>query len=96
MSLSSLAMELQQAMMPKAEPISLRKVGGNFPHFDHRYVAAGLVGGDFFHIVRLPGSAASVFICDVMDTESAPRSLPRCCVRSSKAAGPMPLIPACS
>jgi len=61
-----MAMELQQAMMPKTEPLSLRKAGGSFPHFDHRYVAAGLVGGDFFHIVRLSDSAASVFICDVM------------------------------
>jgi phosphoserine phosphatase RsbU/P len=61
-----MAMEPQQAMMPKTEPLSLRKEGGNFPHFDHRYVAAGLVGGDFFHIVRLSDSTASVFICDVM------------------------------
>ena len=61
-----MAMELQQAMMPKTEPLSLRKAGSSFPHFDHRYVAAGLVGGDFFHIVRLSDSAASVFICDVM------------------------------
>ena len=62
-----MAMELQQAMMPKTEPLSLRKTAGSsFPHFDHRYVAAGLVGGDFFHIVRLSDSAASVFICDVM------------------------------
>jgi serine phosphatase RsbU (regulator of sigma subunit) len=53
-------------MMPKTGPHSLSKAGGNFPHFDHRYVAAGLVGDDFFHIVRLSGSAASVFICDVM------------------------------
>ena len=62
-----MAMELQQAMMPKTEPLSLRKTGGgNFPHFDHRYIAASLVGGDFFHIVQLSDSAASVFICDVM------------------------------
>ena len=61
-----MAMELQQAMMPKTEALSPRKADGNLPHFDHRYVAAGLVGGDFFHIVRLSDSAASVFICDVM------------------------------
>ncbi|PYL83515.1 MAG: hypothetical protein DMF23_09235 [Verrucomicrobia bacterium] len=91
-----MAMELQHAMMPKTEPLTQRKTGGNLPHFDHRYVAAGLVGGDFFHIVRLSGSAASIFICDMWDTESALRSLPRCCARSSKAAGLMPLIPACS
>ena len=36
------------------------------PRFDHRYVAASLVGGDFFHIVRLSESAASILICDVM------------------------------
>ena len=62
-----MAMELQQAMMPKTEPLSLRKTGGgNFPHFDHRHIAASLVGGDFFHVVQLSDSAASVFICDVM------------------------------
>ena len=44
-----MAMELQQAMMPKTEAPS--PFAG--PRFDHRYVAASLVGGDFFHIVRL-------------------------------------------
>ena len=91
-----MAMELQQAMMPKTEPHSLSKTDGNFPHFDHRYVAAGLVGGDFFHIVRLSGSAASVFICDVMGHGVSSALIPRCCARSSKAAGLMPPIPACS
>ena len=61
-----MAMELQQAMMPRTEQLSFRKAGSSFPQFDHRYVAAGLVVGDFFHIVRLSDSAASVFICDVM------------------------------
>ena len=57
-----MAMELQQAMMPRTEAPS--PFAG--PRFDHRYVAASLVGGDFFHIVRLSESAASVLICDVM------------------------------
>jgi serine phosphatase RsbU (regulator of sigma subunit) len=63
-----MAMELQQAMMPKTGPHSLSTPGGNLSEarFDHRYVAASLVGGDFFHIVRLSDSVASVFICDVM------------------------------
>src|SRR5262249_19221098 len=63
-----MAMELQQAMMPKTEPHSLGReskiVAG--PRFEHRYVPASLVGGDFFHIIRLSESVASIFICDVM------------------------------
>ena len=63
-----MAMELQQAMMPKTGRHSLSTPGGNLsePRFDHRYVAASLIGGDFFHTVRLSDSATGVFICDVM------------------------------
>ena len=63
-----MAMELQQAMMPKTGRHSLSTPEGNLsePRFDHRYVAASLVGGDFFHTVRLSDSATGVFICDVM------------------------------
>ena len=63
-----MAMELQQAMMPKTGRHSPGTPESNLsePRFDHRYVAASLVGGDFFHTVRLSDSATGVFICDVM------------------------------
>ncbi len=61
-----MAMELQQAMMPKTGPSSPGTTNTSGPRFEHRYVAASLVGGDFFHIVRLSDSIASVLICDVM------------------------------
>ncbi len=63
-----MAMELQQAMMPKTEPHSLGVAGDTIrgPRFEHRYVAASLVGGDFFHILQLSDSVAGIFVCDVM------------------------------
>lgn len=63
-----MAMELQQALLPVVYPF--------FPHdateettalrFNHRYLPASLVGGDFFHIARLSDNAAGIFLCDVM------------------------------
>ena len=34
--------------------------------FCHRYLAATLMGGDFFHIARLADDTAAICICDVM------------------------------
>jgi serine phosphatase RsbU (regulator of sigma subunit) len=63
-----MAMELQQALLPKEYPL--------FPptatpetarlRFAHLYHPASMVGGDFFHVVRISDHEAGVFICDVM------------------------------
>jgi serine phosphatase RsbU (regulator of sigma subunit) len=59
-----LAREIQFAMLP-----------GNLPdvsngqlsfHFCHRYQPAGVVSGDFFHLVKMSDDTVGIFICDVM------------------------------
>jgi sigma-B regulation protein RsbU (phosphoserine phosphatase) len=63
-----MAMELQQAFMSVTYPVfpSNATVKTTEISFSHRYLPASLIGGDFFHIVRLSDSCAGIFICDVM------------------------------
>ncbi len=63
-----MAMELQQALMsvtyplfPPSATVETTKIS-----FSHLYLPASLIGGAFFHIVRLSDSCAGIFICDVM------------------------------
>ena len=55
-----LAGGVQRAMLPQSpmETSALR--------FHHRYLPAGRVSGDFFHIRRISDQVAGVFVCDVM------------------------------
>ncbi len=63
-----MAMELQQALMPSTYPTfpADAAAGATRLRFCHRYLAATLMGGDFFHIARLNDDTAAVCICDVM------------------------------
>ena len=63
-----LAREIQLAMLPAQLP----EVAGNgleqglSLRFQHRYESAGVVSGDFFHILKLSDRSVGLFICDVM------------------------------
>jgi serine phosphatase RsbU (regulator of sigma subunit) len=63
-----MATELQQALMPSAYPVfpAGATEGATRLRFCHRYLAATLMGGDFFHIARLNDDTAAICICDVM------------------------------
>ena len=63
-----MAMELQQALLPKEYPLfpSTAPAQSTRLRFAHLYQPASLVGGDFFHVVRISDHEAGVFICDVM------------------------------
>lgn len=63
-----LAREIQLAMQPTHFP---ELSGGAAGHrialrFRHRYESAGVVSGDFFHVLKLSETAVGIFICDVM------------------------------
>ena len=61
-----MATELQQALMPSTYPTFPADAagGGRQAPFFHRYLAATLMGGDFFHIARLRDDTAAICICD--------------------------------
>lgn len=63
-----LAREVQIAMLPSHFPdVSATGPAGKLSlHFSHRYESAGVVSGDFFHILKVADGVAGVFICDVM------------------------------
>ncbi len=63
-----LAREIQLAMLPTQFPaVSTDAAGRKLAlHFRHRYESAGVVSGDFFHVLKISDSAVGVFICDVM------------------------------
>jgi phosphoserine phosphatase RsbU/P len=63
-----MAMELQQALLPKEYPLFPPTATVETAHlrFAHLYQPASFIGGDFFHIVRISDHEAGVFICDVM------------------------------
>ena len=63
-----MAMELQQALLPKEYPLFPSHATPETARlrFAHLYQPASLVGGDFFHIVRISDQEAGVFIFDVM------------------------------
>ena len=63
-----MASRVQQAMLPQVYPVfsSSNGMGNGRLHFNHRYLPAGKVSGDFFHVRRISDQVAGVFICDVM------------------------------
>jgi serine phosphatase RsbU (regulator of sigma subunit) len=63
-----MATELQQALMPSTYPTfpADAAAGATKLSFCHRYLAATMMGGDFFHIARLNDDTAAICICDVM------------------------------
>jgi len=63
-----MATELQQALMPNVYPSfpGSSSQGPTRLRFYHRYLAASMMGGDFFHIARLSDDAAGICVCDVM------------------------------
>jgi serine phosphatase RsbU (regulator of sigma subunit) len=63
-----LAREIQLAMLPTQLPeVAASGTGQNLKlRFRHRYESAGVVSGDFFHVLKISDSAVGVFICDVM------------------------------
>ncbi len=63
-----LAREIQLAMLPTQFPAITAGAGGaKFGvQFGHRFESAGVVSGDFFHVLRLSEATVGIFICDVM------------------------------
>jgi len=63
-----MAGKVQQAMLPQVYPAFPIGPGldVNALEFHHRYVPAGKVSGDFFHVRRIRDNLVGIFICDVM------------------------------
>lgn len=64
----NLAREIQQAFLPQRYPV-FADAGSGTPsslRFCQRYFPAGVVGGDFFDVLRVSKDEAGVIICDVM------------------------------
>jgi serine phosphatase RsbU (regulator of sigma subunit) len=63
-----MAGKVQHAMLPQIYPVfpPQSTLESSVLRFHHRYVPAGRVSGDFFHVRRLSDRVAAVFICDVM------------------------------
>jgi len=63
-----LAREIQLAMLPTQLPeIESKDQGhGLTLRFRHRYESAGVVSGDFFHVLKISKNVVGIFICDVM------------------------------
>ncbi len=59
-----LAREIQLAMLPGRLPEA--SGGGLTLRLCQHYQPAGVVSGDFFHVMKISDSAVGVFICDVM------------------------------
>jgi phosphoserine phosphatase RsbU/P len=64
----AMAGNVQQAMLPQIYPAFPPESSpeSSVLQFHHRYVPAGKVSGDFFHVSRISDHLAGVFICDVM------------------------------
>jgi sigma-B regulation protein RsbU (phosphoserine phosphatase) len=63
-----LAREIQLAMLPTQLPeVAASAPGRDLTlRFRHRYESAGVVSGDFFHVLKISDTAVGIFICDVM------------------------------
>ena len=63
-----LAREVQIAMLPSHFPdVTAPGPAGKLSlRFSHCYESAGVVSGDFFHILKVAEGVAGIFICDVM------------------------------
>jgi hypothetical protein len=62
----NLAGKVQQAMLPQVYPTFSTPSASSILRFHHRYLPAGRISGDFFHVRRISDRQAGVFICDVM------------------------------
>jgi serine phosphatase RsbU (regulator of sigma subunit) len=62
----NMAGKVQHAMLPQAYPAFPPQSASSILRFCHRYLPAGRVSGDFFHVRRIADHLAGVFICDVM------------------------------
>jgi sigma-B regulation protein RsbU (phosphoserine phosphatase) len=64
----NLAREIQQAFLPQRYPVFGEPSLGRRStlRFCQRYVPAGVVGGDFFDVLRVSKDEAGIIICDVM------------------------------
>lgn len=62
----NMAGKVQQAMLPQVYPVFPPQSAASVLRFYHRYLPAGRVSGDFFHVRRISDHLAGVFICDVM------------------------------
>lgn len=62
----NMAGKVQQAMLPQVYPSFPPQSDSSILRFHHRYLPAGRVSGDFFHVRRISDHLAGVFICDVM------------------------------
>jgi serine phosphatase RsbU (regulator of sigma subunit) len=62
-----LAREIQLALLPETLlKFSAKGDSKQGFHFYHRFQPAGVVSGDFFHLLRLSERAVGVLVCDVM------------------------------
>jgi len=63
-----MARQIQEAFFPRHYPTFPRGVppAESKLRFDHRYVAAATLGGDFFDIQPLSDSRCGILVCDVM------------------------------
>ncbi len=62
----TMAGKVQHAMLPQSYPAFPSQSPDQALRFHHRYLPAGRVSGDFFHVRRISDRAAGIFICDVM------------------------------
>ena len=64
----AMAGKVQLAMLPQVYPVlsTPASADSSILQFHHRYLPAGTVSGDFFHVSRISDHMAGVFICDVM------------------------------
>lgn len=63
-----MAGKVQQAMLPQIYPVFAARpdTDAGTLEFHHRYLPAGKVSGDFFHVRRISDHLVGIFICDVM------------------------------
>jgi sigma-B regulation protein RsbU (phosphoserine phosphatase) len=64
----NMAREIQQIFLPQQYPTFPLGDGREKSalRFEHRYLPAAAVGGDFFDVFAIAGTTAGLFICDVM------------------------------
>lgn len=63
-----MARKVQLALLPRRYPVFPPGADANSSllHFDHRYIPAQAVGGDFFTILPISDTKAGILVCDVM------------------------------
>lgn len=63
-----MARKVQMALLPQRYPVFPPEAdaSSSLLRFDHRYIPAQAVGGDFFTILPLSSTKAGILVCDVM------------------------------